>query len=78
MHLLFLERGKEAFEHGIVPAVAFATHAAHDAPVHKLLLIVVCRVMTASVAVKKQLAFNLVAEPLAKRHLQGFMHQRLL
>ena len=36
MHLLFLERGKEAFHDRIVPAVAFATHAAHDVAVHQI------------------------------------------
>lgn len=33
MHLLFFERGKEALNWRIVPTVAFATHAAHDASI---------------------------------------------
>ena len=53
MHLLFLECGKEAFHHGIVPAVATATHASHDVAVQKPLLIIVSSVLAALIAVKK-------------------------
>ena len=55
MHLLFFERGEEAFHYGIVPAVALAAHAAYDASGLKPLLIVIGRVLTAAVTMKKQL-----------------------
>ncbi len=48
MHLLFFERGKEAFHDGIIPAVDFAAHAAQDVALQKPLLIIVCGILAAA------------------------------
>ena len=52
MHLLLFEGGKEAFDNCIIPAVATATHAAHDTPFFQPLLIIIGRVLAAAVTVK--------------------------
>lgn len=59
MHLLFFERGKEAFDNSIIPAVAPAAHATDDSGGLKPLLIIMGRLLAAPVTMKKQLMGHL-------------------
>jgi hypothetical protein len=53
MHIPFFERGKEAFQRCIVPAIATLTHAAHDAPFSQTLLIVMSGLLATPITMKK-------------------------
>src|SRR5690625_6170411 len=52
-NLLVLERGKEAFGHRVVPAVALATHARHEAQALDQLAIVRTGILAAAIGMKQ-------------------------
>src|SRR5258708_7000450 len=58
MDELGLERREEAFGDGVVPAIAFATHAAEDVVVAELALVLHARVLDAAVRVMEEARFG--------------------
>src|SRR3989338_441021 len=65
---LGLERGKEALGHGVVPAVALAAHARHQALAFKGPSVLAGRVLRAAVRMVDEPRRRLPGE---RRHLQG-------
>src|SRR6266550_4000210 len=60
VHELSLEARKEALDGCVVPAVAFAAHAAGNSGIRKLLLIVAAGVLAPSVAVADQVMDSII------------------
>ena len=75
MHQLFLERGKEALGHRIVPAISLAAHAADDSMLRQQLLVLLAGILDAAVRMVDQSARWLTVR---QRHLEGIQREPAL
>ena len=75
VHLFLLETGKEALRRSIIPAVAFAAHAAYDPGFLEPFLVIVAGVLAPSVAVTEHTLAGISA---CNRHFQGRENQAAL